>query len=256
MYVITVQVMLKIGVVSGKGGVGKTTIAVSLAVALAKKGFRVGLVDVDITGPNVHDILGKHELEVSRSDRFIPSESMGVKYVSVGQIASDGLPILWEPRNVASAAKQLMERTEWGELDFLIFDFPPNFGPETLEVLPLMDVVVVVTAPSALSKSKVERMIEACREYGVRVAGVVVNMSYAVCPVCGSRFRVFPEDHSFEELGVPTIAEFPVMPEVSERKIINDFPVERFLEAIRSPVLLRKKQRSLKRRLLELLLRR
>lgn len=247
---------MRVGVVSGKGGVGKSTVAVSLAVALARRGFRVGLVDADVTGPNAHDILGGGELMVSDDDRFVPIESMGVKYVSVGKIASEGLPILWEPKNVASAARQLIERTDWGYLDFLVVDFPPGFGPETLELLPLMDVVVVVTVPSALSRSKVERMVEACREYGVRIAGVVVNMGYAVCPSCGAKFRVFPEEHSFEELGVPTIAEFPLSPEVSLKKVINDFPVDRFLEAIKNPVLLRKRPRSLRRRLLELLLRR
>ncbi|MEM4429664.1 MAG: P-loop NTPase [Thermofilaceae archaeon] len=246
--------MKKVGVVSGKGGVGKTVVAVSLAVALARRGFRVGLVDVDVTGPNVHDLLGGPELEVSANDKFVPIESMGVKYVSIGKIASDGLPILWEPKDVRSAARQLVERTEWGELDFLIFDFPPGFVAETLEMLPLMDCVLIVTVPSALSKSKVERMVEACREFGVPIVGVVMNASYAVCPECGARYRLFSEDHSFEELGIPTIAEVPLSPEVAKAKLINDFPIDRFLEAVNRPVVL-KKRKSVKRRLIELLLR-
>lgn len=246
--------MLRIGVVSGKGGVGKSTVAASLAVALARRGFRVGLVDADITGPNVHDILGGGELRVSDDDMFVPIESMGIKYVSVGKIASDGLPILWEPKNVASAARQLIERTDWGDLDFLVVDFPPGFEAETLEMLPMMDCVVIVTVPSALSRSKVVRMVEACREYGVRVAGVVMNMAYFACPVCGTVHRIFSEDHSFEDLGIPTIAELPIMPELSEKKIINGFPVDPFLNAIRNPVLLKRRPRSFRRRILELLL--
>ncbi|MEM4975810.1 MAG: P-loop NTPase [Desulfurococcaceae archaeon] len=247
--------MLKIGVVSGKGGVGKSTISVSLAVALARRGFKVGLVDSDITGPNIHDILGRLELEVSPNDKFMPSESMGVKYVSVGQISSEGLPILWDPKDVASAARQLMERTEWGDLDFLVVDFPPGFESETLEMLPLMDCVVIVTVPSALSKSKVERMVEACREYGVRIAGVVMNMAYFKCPVCGTKHRIFSDDHSFEDLGIQTIAELPIIPELSEKKVINEFPVDSFLKAFENPVLLKRRPKSIRRRLLELLLR-
>lgn len=246
--------MLRIGVVSGKGGVGKTIVSVSLAVALAKRGSRVGLVDIDVTGPNVHDLLGGGELEISPRDKIVPIESMGVKYVSIGKIASDRLPILWDPKDVRSAARQLMERTEWGELDFLIFDFPPAFGPETLEMLPLMDGVLIVTIPSILSKSKVERTVEACREFGVPIIGVVMNASHVVCPRCGFKFRIFPEDHNFEDLGVPTIAEIPLSPEVAEGKLINDFPVDRFLEALRRPVVLDKRPRSLTRRLIELIL--
>jgi len=246
--------VIKIAVVSGKGGVGKSTVAASLSIALSKRGYRVGLIDIDITGPNIHDLLGRSELEISPSDRFIPVESMGVKYISIGNIAAEGLPILWEPKNIASAAKQLMERTEWGNLDFLILDFPPAFGPEVLEMLPLMDYVLIVTVPSMLSKSKVERMIEACREYQVKILGVVMNMSYFICPTCNTKHRIFSEDHSFDELGIPIIAEFPINPEVAEKKYINEFPLDPFLKALEHPILL-KKRRSLKRKLLELLLR-
>jgi len=244
--------MNKIGVVSGKGGCGKSTIAVSLALALARKGFRVGVLDIDLTGPNIPDMLGKSELEVTEGDMFIPSMKGGVSYVSLGQIASEGMPVLWDPKDLRSAARQLMERTEWGNLDFLICDFPPGFEAETLELLPLMDCVLIVTIPSALSKSKVERMVEAAREFQIPVLGVVKNMSYFECPSCGSRHRIFAEDHSFEELGIPTIAEFPLNPKVAYEKCVNDFPVEAFLEALKHPVLLKKKPKSLRRKLLEL----
>jgi ATP-binding protein involved in chromosome partitioning len=246
--------MKRVGVVSGKGGVGKSTIAVSMALALAKAGYRAGLLDVDLTGANVHDLLGKRELEI-RDDRFVPLTERGVKYISLGLIASEGMPVLWEAKDLKSAAKQLLERTEWGDLDYLICDFPPGFGPETLEMLPLMDVVVVVTTPSALSKSKVERMLEACREYQIPIAGVVVNMDRFVCPKCGSEYKIFPDDHSFEELGVPTIARIPLSPKVAEEKVVNEFPIEEVLKAIERPVLLKRKPKSLRRRLLELLFR-
>jgi ATP-binding protein involved in chromosome partitioning len=245
--------MKKIAVVSGKGGVGKTTVSVSLALALAKKGFKVGLLDVDLTGSNIPDVLGRRELEITENDTFIPSSNMGIKYVSLGQIASEGDPVLWDPKDLRSAARQLLSRTSWGELDYLICDFPPGFEAETLELLPLMDYVLIVTIPSALSKSKVERMVEATREFQIPVLGVVKNMSYFECPSCGSRHKVFSEDHSFEDLGIPTLAEFPLNPKIAEEKIVNEFPVEAVLEAVKHPVLLKRKQKSLKRKLLELI---
>jgi ATP-binding protein involved in chromosome partitioning len=245
--------MRKIGIVSGKGGVGKSTIAASIALALASEGFRVGLIDVDVTCPNVPDILGKSELEITRDDKFIPSIARGVKYVSIGQIASEGDPVLWDSKDIRSAAKQLLERTEWRDMDFLICDFPPGFEAETLELLPLMDYLLIVTIPSALSKSKVERMVEAAREFQIPVLGVIKNMSYFECPSCGRRHRIFAEDHNFEEFGIPTIAEFPLNSKVACEKCINGFPVEAFLEALEHPVFLKKKPKSLRRRMLELI---
>jgi len=243
--------MKKIAITSGKGGVGKSTLTVSLALALARKGSKVGILDVDLTGSNIPDMLGKRELEVTSRDTFIPSENMNVKYISLGQIASDGSPVLWDPKDLRSAARQLMERTEWGDLDYLICDFPPGFEAETLEMLPLMDYVLIVTTPSALSKSKVERMVEACREFQIPILGVVMNMKGFVCPRCGEVTDIFPEDHSFRELGIPTIAEFPLSQKIAAEKCINEFPVEAFLEALEHPILLKKKPKSLKRKLLE-----
>ncbi len=237
--------MIKVAVVSGKGGVGKTTIAVSLALALAKSGFKVGLVDADVTGSNVPDILGRVELGVSDRDTLIPAISRGVKYVSIGQIASDGKPVLWDPKDVRSAARQLLERTDWGDIDYLIFDFPPGFEAETIELLPLMDYVLIVTIPSMLSKSKVLRMVEACREYERPIIGVIMNMSYVECPSCGYRHIIFAEDHSFEEFGIPTIAELPLSHEIAVNKLVNEFPLDKFLEGINNPVILKKKRISI-----------
>jgi ATP-binding protein involved in chromosome partitioning len=244
----------KIGVVSGKGGVGKTTVTVSLALGLARRGYRVGLVDLDLTGSNIPDVFGRRELGVSDNDMLIPSEHENIKYVSLGQIVGDGDPVLWDPKDVRSAARQLFERTVWGDLDYIVFDFPPGFEAETLEMLPLMDYVLIVTVPSALSRSKVERMIEACREYGVPILGVVENMDYMRCPNCGAPVKVFSEDHSFEEYGIPMIVRIPLDPSIASRKVIEDFPVDKVLEAMKRPVILQRKP-GVKRKLLELLLR-
>ena len=246
--------MRKIAVVSGKGGVGKTTISVSLALALTKKGFKVGVLDCDLTGANIHDVLGRRELEITQDDKFIPSDAYGVRYISLGQIASEGDPVLWEAKDLKSAARQLLERTKWGDLDYLVCDFPPGFESVTLEMLPSMDCALIVTTPSALTKSKVERMIECCREYQIPVAGVIKNMAYYICPACGHKERIFPEDHSFEELGVPTLMELPLNPKFAEEKVVNEFPVDAVLEAMKHPVLLKKRPKSLRRKLLELIL--
>ena len=247
--------LVKIGVVSGKGGTGKTTVAYSLATSLAGKGFRVAILDIDLTGPNVADILGKGSLDVV-DDRFIPASAGGLRYVSLGQLASEGDPVLWSGEDLASAARQLLERTTWGDLDHLVVDFPPGSGSESQALLPLMDYALIVTVPSALAESNVRRIIEMCRETGTPILGLIKNMAGFVCPSCGRRHDIFPEDHGFEDLGIPTIAEVPLDPEVARSKRINHFPVDAVLEAMENPVRLKRRRRSLKRVLLERIFRR
>jgi len=239
---------------SGKGGVGKTVVACSLALALAKKGHSVGVLDSDLTGSNIPDILGKTELDVV-GDKFIPTEAKGVRYVSLGQIASEGMPVLWEEKDLKSACKQLLERTDWGDLDYLVCDFPPGTESEIQGLLPLMDYALIVSVPSMLAESKVRRMIECCREYQVPILGVIMNMTKFVCE-CGREHRIYPEDHSFEDVGIPTIAEVPLNPKIAKEKVINEFPVEEVLQAMKKPVLLERREKSLKRIMLELLFKR
>jgi len=246
--------MTKIAVASGKGGVGKSTIAISLAHALSKRGFKTAVLDADVTGSNVPDILGYSEIRVE-NDMLIPSECMEIKYVSIGQIASKDLPILWSGRDIGSAAKQLLERTEWGEPDYLIIDLPPGSEEENQKLIPLCDFVVFVTIPSVLSESKVRRMIELAREAGTPILGLVKNFSRFICPKCGESHYIFPEEHSFEEYGLPVLAEIPISPEIAEKKIINEFNVEPFLEAMKHPIVLPKRKLGLKARLIRALLR-
>ena len=240
---------VKIGVISGKGGTGKTTISISIAYALAKKGYKTGLLDVDLTGPNVSDILGKKDVEVV-NDRMIPAENLGIKYLSLGQIASEGDPILWGGKDIESASRQLLERTNWGNLDYIIVDFPPGTGSEPQALIPCMDYVVIVTIPSVLSESNVKRMIEMCREKQVPILGLIKNMTRFKCPNCNMEYNVFPEDHSFKD--IPTLAEFPIDPKVAENKIINHFPIEKVLDAMKNPIILKPRKRSIRRLLIEL----
>jgi len=245
----------KVGVVSGKGGTGKSTCAYSLARGLADRGFSVGLVDMDLSGPNVEDILGGEVGVDWDRDLLIPAESGGLKFISMGHIAGRGNPILWRGSDCASAARQLVERVDWGRLDFLVLDFPPALPDEAKEALRLIGYALIVTVPSLLSRSKVGGVVEACGEYRVPILGVVVNMAWFRCPGCGGRYRVFPEGHSFEDLGIPTIAEIPLDPEVARSKIIRNFPVEEVLEAMERPVILEERRGGLRSRLLRLLLR-
>jgi ATP-binding protein involved in chromosome partitioning len=237
-----------ISIASGKGGTGKTVLSVSIALALAKRGFKVGVVDCDVEGPNLCDILGNNPIDV-RGDVFIPAEGRGVKYISLAHIASERDPILWSGRDYRSAARQLLERVEWGDLDFIVLDMPPGTGEPLQEMLPLADFLIIVTVPSHLSESKVTRMVEMARETQTPVLGLVKNMVYYECE-CGRRVRIFPEDHSFEDCGVPTLFEVPLSLKIAEEKIVNDVPIKVILEAMEHPVLLERRKPSLKARLL------
>jgi len=246
---------IKIAVISGKGGTGKTTIAYSLATALVQKGSKVGILDIDLTGPNLTDILEKKDLDII-DDRFIPASVKGVRYVSLGQIASEGDPVLWAGKDLESAARQLLERTDWGDLDYLVIDFPPGSGSESQAILPLMDYALIVTVPSVLAESNVRRIIEMCRETQTPILGLIKNMTRFICPNCNGESVIFPEDHGFEDLGIPTIAEVPINPKIAREKLINNFPVARVLEAMKKPVLLERRKKSMKRIMMELLFKR
>lgn len=243
---------IKMGCISGKGGTGKTTISLSIAVSLAKKGCSVGLLDIDLTGPNITDVFGMQELEIDQN-QFIPaiSDQNQIKYVSLGQIASEGDPVLWSGKYLKSAAQQLFGRTNWGNLDYLVVDFPPGSGSEPQALLPMMDYVVIVTVPSVLAQSNVQRIIEMCRELQTPIIGVVKNMAYFRCDVCASIHNIFPEDHDFESLGIPTIATIPLAPKFAKEKFVNPFPIDAVLTAMDTPIILQHRQKSLRRRLFE-----
>jgi len=240
--------MKSIAVLSGKGGVGKSTIATSLSVELGED-YEVGLLDVDIHGPNLPEILDKGSIEV-KDEMLAPAQADGLKYISMGQIASEGNAIIWEDEDRRSAVKQLMNRTQWGDLDYLVLDFPPGIGSEVQEMLPEADFALIVTVPSTLSTSKVERCLDTCRETETPILGLIKNFSEFQCPDCGSSHEIFPEDNEFEE--IPTLAEIPIRTDIAREKIINEFPAERVLQAMENPVVLEKRGKPMKRALLKL----
>ena len=173
-----------IGVYSGKGGVGKTTIAVNIAATLAKKGYKVGLFDVDIDCPNIPKILGlKGPLRVTPDKRLLPVEKYGMKIISTGLITEDETqPIIWRGPLITNAIFQFMEDVEWGELDFLIMDFPPGTSDAPLTIMqniPLNGMIFVAT-PQKLSLLDVKKAIRMAEKLHIKITGIVENMSNSV----------------------------------------------------------------------------
>ncbi|NOY98978.1 MAG: Mrp/NBP35 family ATP-binding protein [Chloroflexi bacterium] len=167
-----------IAVGSGKGGVGKSTIAVNLAVALAKSGARVGLMDADIYGPNIPTMMGVERLPTPRGDKLVPAEAHGVKLMSMGFLVKPGQPLIWRGPMLNSAIRQFLSDVDWGELDYLIVDLPPGTGDAALSLaqsLPLSG-AIIVTLPQVVSLEDASRGLEMFRQLEVPLLGVIENM--------------------------------------------------------------------------------
>ncbi|HAV78513.1 MAG TPA: chromosome partitioning protein [Anaerolineae bacterium] len=181
-----------IAVGSGKGGVGKSTVAVNLAVALAKAGARVGLMDADIYGPNIPTMLGVEKLPPPDGQRLIPADAYGLKMISMGLLVKPGQPLIWRGPMLNSAIRQFLGDVEWGELDYLIVDLPPGTGDASLslaQALPLSG-AVIVTLPQMVSLEDAGRGLNMFKTLEVPVLGIVENMSYLDMPD-GSRMDLF-----------------------------------------------------------------
>jgi ATP-binding protein involved in chromosome partitioning len=203
-----------IAVGSGKGGVGKSTVAVNLAVSLAKSGARVGLLDADIYGPNVPTMMGVDRLPPATEGKLIPAETYGVKLMSIGFMVKPNQPLIWRGPMLHSAIRQFLTDVEWGELDYLVIDLPPGTGDASLSLaqsLPLSG-AVIVTLPQQVSLDDARRSIEMFRQLDVNVFGVVENMSYLELPN-GDRMDIFGAgggQRLAEEAGVPFIGSIPM----------------------------------------------
>src|SRR5882724_6467223 len=177
-----------IAIASGKGGVGKTTVAVNLALALAKLGHKVGLLDADVYGPNVPIMLGSTEEPGATADQhIIPVQAQGVKMISMGLLNPGDKPVIWRGPMLHSIITQFLRSVEWGELDYLVIDLPPGTGDVQLTLIQTVAVTgaVVVTTPSTVALADVRKAIEMFRQVNVDVLGVVENMSTFACPHCG-----------------------------------------------------------------------
>jgi ATP-binding protein involved in chromosome partitioning len=207
-----------VAVGSGKGGVGKSTVAVNMAVALAKTGARVGLLDADIYGPNVPTMMGIERLPAAKANKLIPAEAYGVKVMSIGFMVKSDQPLIWRGPMLHSAIRQFLTDVEWGELDYLIVDLPPGTGDAALSLaqsLPLSG-SIIVTLPQLVSLEDARRGLEMFRQLDVPVLGVVENMSYLELPD-GSRMDIFGSgggEKLAADAGVPFLGAIPLDPTV------------------------------------------
>src|SRR5512137_562646 len=207
-----------IAVASGKGGVGKSTVSVNLAVALAQSGARVGLMDADIYGPNIPTMMGVHEIPEAKENKLLPAEAYGVKLMSMGFLVKPGQPLIWRGPMLNSAIRQFLSDVEWGELDYLIIDLPPGTGDAPLslaQALPLSG-VVIVTMPQAVSLEDASRGLEMFRTLNVPILGVIENMSYLTLPD-GSKMDVFGQgggEALANHYDVPFLGAIPLKPNV------------------------------------------
>ena len=183
-----------IAVGSGKGGVGKTTLSVNLAVALAKLGYKVGLLDADVYGPNVPLMLGVNaQPKMVGENRIEPLEAFGLKVISVGFLNPGDKPIIWRGPMLHQIVKQFLGLVEWGQLDYLVVDLPPGTGDIALslvQTVPLTGAIVVST-PSEVSLQDARKAVEMFRQMKVDIVGIVENMSYFVCPHCHHEIDIF-----------------------------------------------------------------
>jgi ATP-binding protein involved in chromosome partitioning len=214
----------KIAVISGKGGVGKSTVTVNLAAAFALHGNRVGILDADIHGPSVPRLLGLtgQRLKVGPPGAFPVTDPLGMKVVSIDFfLPEERLPTIWRGPLKMTAIRQFLSDVVWGELDILFIDLPPGTGDEPLSIaqlLPEMDGVIIVTMPSELSRAVVKKAITFSQRLGMPIIGIVENMSGFVCPNCGEKIDIFQSGGGkkmAEETGIPFLGSIPIDPKVS-----------------------------------------
>lgn len=210
-----------IAVSSGKGGVGKSTVAANLAAALADAGAAVGLLDADVYGPNAPQMLGVDERtpRTTADDRIVPWEAHGVRVMSMGFVAGEDDPIIWRGPMVDDAIEQLFHDVHWGELDYLIVDLPPGTGDAQLSLVQHLPVTgtVIVTTPQPVAVDNARRGLRGFTRYGVPVLGVVENLAGFECPDCGSVHDLFDAggaDELAAEFDVPVLGRIPIDPAV------------------------------------------
>jgi ATP-binding protein involved in chromosome partitioning len=209
-----------VAVASGKGGVGKTTVAVNLAIALKTLGATVGLLDADVYGPNVPVMLGTNEQPRAVDEKtIIPVEAYGVKMISMGLLNPGDKPLVWRGPMLHSVMQQFLRSVQWGTLDYLIVDLPPGTGDVQLSLIQSVSVTgaVVVTTPSIVALADVRKAVEMFRQVNVEILGVVENMSYFNCPHCNGRIDVFGHgegQHMAKNFGVPFLGEIEIDPQI------------------------------------------
>ena len=217
------QVKHTVAVISGKGGVGKSTVTVNLAATFALQGKHVGILDADIHGPSVPRLLGLtgQQVKVGPPGAFPVIGPLGMKVVTIDSfLPEEKTPTIWRGPLKMTAIRQFLSDVVWGELDVLLIDLPPGTGDEPLSIaqlLPNIDGVIIVTMPSELSRAVVKKAITFSRRVGLPIIGIVENMSGYVCPTCGDKIDIFQSGGGkkmAEETGVPFLGSIPIDPTV------------------------------------------
>ena len=208
-----------IAVGSGKGGVGKTTVAVNLAVGLGALGYRAGLMDADVYGPNVPLMMGVNRTPMASGDRIQPLEQFGVKLMSMGFLNPGDKPLVWRGPMLHSVVQQFLRGVDWGELDYLVIDLPPGTGDVQLSLIQTAPITgaIVVTTPSDVSLEDARKAVHMFHQVRVPILGMVENMSFLICPHCHERIDVFSHGggrRTAAEMQVNFLAELPLDPQV------------------------------------------
>lgn len=214
-----------IAVASGKGGVGKSTVAVNLAVGLALQGAKVGLLDADIYGPSIPLMLGVKEnprvIQEAESKKLLPLENYGIKLMSIGFLMDDDQPVIWRGPMASGALKQFMSDVHWGDLDYLIYDLPPGTGDIQLtlvQTIPLTG-AIIVTTPQDVSLIDAKKGLKMFSRVNVPVLGIIENMSYFIAPDTGHRYEIFRSgggEKLASALSVPFLGKIPIDPRICE----------------------------------------
>jgi ATP-binding protein involved in chromosome partitioning len=208
-----------IAVGSGKGGVGKTTVSVNLAVSLAAMGHKVGLMDADVYGPNVPLMMGVNQTPMANGERIQPLVQYGVRLMSMGFLSPGDRPLVWRGPMLHSVIQQFLRGVDWGELDYLVIDLPPGTGDVQLSLIQTAPVTgaIVVTTPSDVSLEDARKAIHMFHQVKVPILGIVENMSFLLCPHCSERIDVFSHGggrRTAEQMQVNFLGELPLDPQV------------------------------------------
>ncbi len=226
-----------IAVASGKGGVGKSTVAVNLALALSGSGAKVGILDADVYGPSIPLMMGARDRPAMRGDMIVPPVAHGIKVASLGFFYKDETALVWRGPMVAGAVKQLLTQVDWGDLDYLIVDLPPGTGDSGLtlaQTVPLGG-VVIVTTPQEAALNVATKAVGMFRKLNVPILGMIENMSYFVCPHCGERSYIFSSGggrKAAAALEVQFLGDIPLHPRIREQ---SDLGVPMVVAAPESP---------------------
>ena len=210
-----------IAVSSGKGGVGKSTVAVNLAVSLAKQGARVGLMDADVYGPNIPRMMGVNEPPIVIDERIVPLDAHGVKVMSIGFLIDREQPAIWRGPIVMKIITQFLRDVAWGELDYLFVDMPPGTGDAQLSLVQATQLAgaIIVTTPQEVAVGDALRGVKMFERVTVPVLGIVENMSWFECPHCGKPSPIFGSgggERLATEVGLPLLGQIPLYPRVME----------------------------------------